>query len=69
MPQVYSTSEAAKRIGVSRQTIQAWIDRKRIPTPKLTKVGGVSIRLWTNADIKRARRFKGTTKPGRVRKK
>jgi DNA-binding transcriptional MerR regulator len=65
MAKTCSTGDAAKKIGVSRQTLQAWIDSKSIPTPKLEKVGRVSIRLWTNADIKRARKFKGTLKPGR----
>lgn len=65
MPKTYSTGEAARKIGVSRQTIQAWIDKSSIPTPKLQNVGRVSVRLWTNADIRRARKFKGTLKPGR----
>ena len=65
MATTYSTSDAAKRIGVSRQTLQSWIDKKSIPTPALEKVGRVSIRLWTTADIERARKFKGTLKPGR----
>ena len=68
MAKTYSTGDAAKQIGVSRQTLQAWIDRKSIPTPKLEKVGRVSIRLWTTANIERARKFKGTLKPGRKRK-
>jgi DNA-binding transcriptional MerR regulator len=65
VPGRYSTGDAAKKIGVSRQTLQAWIDKNRILTPRLQKVGRVSIRLWTNADIRRARKFKGTLKPGR----
>ena len=65
MPKAYSTGDAAKKIGVSRQTLQAWIDKNSVPTPKLQKVGRVSIRLWTNADIQQARKFKGTLKPGR----
>jgi excisionase family DNA binding protein len=65
MRKTYSTGDAAKLIGVSRQTLQTWIDRKSIPTPRLEKVGRMSIRLWTGADIEKARRFKGTLKPGR----
>jgi len=65
----YSTGDAAKQIGVSRQTLQAWINSKSIPTPMLEKVGRVSIRLWTDADIERARKFKGTLKPGPKMKK
>jgi len=65
VPQTFSTGDAAKKIGVSRQTLQAWIDKTSIPSPKLQKVGRVSVRLWTNADIQRARKFKGTLKRGR----
>ena len=65
MLKTYSTGDAAKKIGVSRQTLQAWIDKNSFPTPKLQKVGRVTIRLWTNLDIEQARRFKGTLKPGR----
>jgi excisionase family DNA binding protein len=69
MAKAFSTSDAAKQIGVSRQTLQSWIEKKRFPAPTLEKVGRVSIRLWTEANIKRARRFKGTLKPGRKLKR
>jgi excisionase family DNA binding protein len=60
----YSTGEAATQIGISRQTLQAWIAAGRIAAPKSIDVGGMSVRMWTPADIKRARQFKGTLKPG-----
>jgi DNA-binding transcriptional MerR regulator len=64
MPRTYSTGQAAKEIGVSRQTLQAWINGELISVPKIEKVGRIAVRLWTDADIERARRFKGTLKPG-----
>jgi excisionase family DNA binding protein len=64
MARTYSTGEAAKAIGVSRQTLQAWIDTRAISAPKLAKVGRISVRLWTDADIQKARMFRGTLKPG-----
>jgi DNA-binding transcriptional MerR regulator len=69
MPKTYSTSDAAKKIGVSRQTLQAWIETESIPMPQLQKIGRVNIRLWTSGDIVRARKFKGTLKRGPKRKK
>jgi excisionase family DNA binding protein len=60
----YTTSEVAERIGVSHQTLHDWIDSGRIPAPKLIKVGKNSIRIWTKADVERARKFKGTLKRG-----
>ncbi|MGA8873442.1 MAG: helix-turn-helix domain-containing protein [Candidatus Acidiferrales bacterium] len=65
----YSTGDAAKKIGVSRQTLQEWISSNRLPLPKLQKVGRVSIRLWSEADIERARKFKGTLQRGPKLKK
>jgi DNA-binding transcriptional MerR regulator len=69
MGRTYSTGEAAKAIGVSRQTLQAWIDTEDVTVPQLVKVGRISVRLWTDADIKKARKFKGTLKPGPRSKK
>jgi len=60
----YSTEAAAKRIGVSRQTLHTWIEAGNIDAPKSVALGTRSILLWTAADIERARQFKGTLKPG-----
>jgi excisionase family DNA binding protein len=60
----FTTRQAAERIGVSRQTLQAWIAADRIPAPKPIEMGLISVRLWTKADVERAREFKGTLKPG-----
>ena len=60
----YTTAEVAKEIGVSRQTLQAWIAGGEIKVPKSMEVGRVTVRLWTKADIEHVRKFKGTLKPG-----
>jgi DNA-binding transcriptional MerR regulator len=65
----YTTPEAAKLIGVSRQTLQAWIKGRFIETPELAKVANLSVRLWSQADIRRAKRFKGTLRHGPGAKK
>jgi excisionase family DNA binding protein len=66
----YTTVEVARQIGISRQTLQSWISRGRIQSPKAIKVGNVALRLWTKTDIQKARKFKGTLKPGpRAKKK
>jgi excisionase family DNA binding protein len=53
---LFSTSEAAKKLGIHRVNLQNAVKNRRIPAPKLTKVGGVSVRLWTTRDIERARK-------------
>ena len=60
----YTTAEAAAKIGVSRQTLFAWIKNGQIAAPKPIKMGQRSIRFWTNSDIGQARKFKGTLKSG-----
>jgi excisionase family DNA binding protein len=54
----YTTGEAAKQIGVSRQTLQTWIAAGDIDVPKAIELGNVSVRLWTKADIERVRKLK-----------
>lgn len=60
----YTTGEAAKKLGVSRQTLYTWIEEKRIDAPEPVRQGLRLIRFWTEADIQRAREFKGTLRPG-----
>jgi excisionase family DNA binding protein len=52
----YTTNEAADKLGVHRVTLQRWIADKKIPAPKLQKVGVLSFRLWTAKDIARAQK-------------
>jgi len=65
----YTTKEAAGKVGVSYQTLHNWVNRGQIPAPRLINVGRNSIYLWTKADVERARKLKGTLKPGPEPKK
>lgn len=60
----YTTAQAAKLIGVSRQTLQAWIAAGDIKAPELIGVGNATLRLWTAKDVERAKKFKGTLRRG-----
>jgi hypothetical protein len=51
----YSTREAAKKLGISWGTLNKFIALKQIPMPRLTRVGGVRVRLWSDADIAKVR--------------
>jgi excisionase family DNA binding protein len=48
---VYTTREVAKRAGVSRQTLQAWISAKKVKAPQLIRAIGT--RLWTEDELGR----------------
>jgi excisionase family DNA binding protein len=65
MGKFFSTSQAAAKIGVSRQTLYSWMESGHIRAPEPIRAGGASIRLWTQADIDRAAKAKGTLKMGR----
>lgn len=60
----YTMAQAAKQLGISRQTLYTWIEAGHVSAPKPTAIGEKSFRLWTAGDIGRARKFKGTLKPG-----
>jgi DNA-binding transcriptional MerR regulator len=65
----WSTREVASKVGVSSQTLHTWIETGKIAAPRSVTVGKSFIRLWTKADIDRARKFKGTLKRGPKPKK
>lgn len=64
----YSTREAAKKLGVTILTLQRHVTAKTFNVPPLRKVGGVSVRLWSNQDIERARKALAGVKRGRKKK-
>ncbi len=50
-PKTYTTSEAAKRVGITRATLQDWIKKRKIAAPKLTQFANITVRLWTASDV------------------
>jgi predicted DNA-binding transcriptional regulator AlpA len=51
----YSTSEVAMMLGIHRPNLQRAI-KQGLPAPAPVKVGQLKVRLWTKADIERARK-------------
>ncbi len=64
----FSTREAAGKLGISLISLQRYIAAKKVSAPKLQKIGGVSIRLWTDRDIKRVRKELPGIKNGRSKR-
>lgn len=52
----FSTSEAAKMLGLYRPNLQRAMAEGRVPAPPLVSVGGVKVRLWSDKDVERARK-------------
>jgi len=57
-PKTYSTGDAAKAVGITRATLQAWIASGKIEVPKAQDFGKVRVRLWSESDVARLRRAK-----------
>lgn len=68
-PRSYSTEEAAKKVGITRATLQAWIAAEKFRPPKPTLDGARSKRLWDDSDIARLSDLKAKIyRKGRGRK-
>ena len=54
-----STAQVAKILGMHQPHLQRAIRQGKVDAPKLTTVGGVKVRLWSKADIQKARKALG----------
>ncbi len=54
----YSTVEVAKLLGVGNDTLHRWIHSKVIPAPPVQRLGKVSVRLWTEKDVEKVKKYK-----------
>jgi predicted DNA-binding transcriptional regulator AlpA len=58
MKKFYTTKQVAKKIGVGYQTMLRWLYAKDLAEPERIIIGGSSVRLWAEADLQRARKYK-----------
>lgn len=65
LPRILTASQVAREAGVSRATLYAWIDKGLLDPPEFTRSGDVEMRLWTEEDIERVLKLKGSLKLGR----
>jgi hypothetical protein len=64
-----STAQAARKVGIGRQTLHRWIRERSVSPPRRQKVAGVTVRIWTAEDIERLRKYKEENyRKGRGRK-
>ena len=61
----WSTAQAAKLIGVSKNTLLRWLYSGALKEPKKSKMPGMEWRVWSTSDIQRAKAVKAKMKPGR----
>ena len=66
----YSTVQVARMVGIGKQTLLRWLYSKSIPEPKRRSNGGQVVRIWTDRDVERVRKWKAAHyRKGRGRKK
>jgi hypothetical protein len=53
----YSTRDAAKKLGIAMSTLSRHIRLKKVRTPKSVTSGGMTIHLWTEAEIEHVRQL------------
>lgn len=65
----YTTREAAERVGMHLSFVRRLVSSGKIAAPPLHRYkGGVSVRLWSERDVERLRRYKAEHPRGRPRK-
>src|SRR5215471_17933540 len=53
----YSTRDAARELGIDMSTLSRYISLKKVPEPKSVTSGGMTIHLWTLAEIEHVRQL------------
>ena len=57
----YKTSEVAKVVGVTKETLYKWLRQGKIPEPDRDYR---NYRIWTEADIRNCLKYKNRRVPG-----
>ena len=68
----YTTVQLAKHLGIGRDTLYRWMKAKKIQAVRVTRLGNIRVRLWTDRDAAKIRKYmkqhygrgKGPKKPG-----
>lgn len=64
----FSTSEVAKLVGVSVDTIYRWVREGRLEDPERIRIGKLEVRVWTEQDLQRALTLRESNRKLRPRK-
>ncbi len=68
----YSTVEVAELVDVSWDTLNRWIRERNFPVPPVQSLGRIKVRIWTENDVEKVRKYKSDHyrgKGGRKRRK
>jgi transposase len=56
----YSTAQVAEILGIGTDTLHRWLKQKRVVAPNLQLVGGVKVRLWSEAQLNAVKKYKAS---------
>ena len=62
---MFSTRQVAKKLGITHATLSRYITAGKVTEPQAVTSGGMTIHLWTEADIERVRKLLPRIKNGR----
>ncbi|HKB92208.1 MAG TPA: hypothetical protein VKC60_16955 [Opitutaceae bacterium] len=54
---LYSTTQAAKRLGINAKTLSRYIAEKKVPAPRFLQSGMVTHHVWTEAEVEELRKL------------
>ncbi len=54
---LYSSRQAAKKLGIDVGTLSRYISSGKVPAPKTTAAGGMTVHLWTEEEIEHVRQL------------
>ncbi len=55
--QTFSTRQAAEKLGLGIATLTRYIQAEKVPAPKITNIGKLRVRMWSENDIERVRKL------------
>jgi predicted site-specific integrase-resolvase len=53
----YSSRQAAQKLGIPYTTLSHYMSVGKIPAPKSVTTGDITVYLWTDADLEKARQL------------
>jgi excisionase family DNA binding protein len=53
----FSTTQAAKKLGIALSTLSRYISDGKIPAPEVVEIGGLVVHSWSEEDIECVRRL------------
>ena len=61
----FSTRQAAEKLGLGIATLTRYIQAEKVPAPKITKIGKLRVRMWSENDIECVRKLLPKIENGR----